>query len=176
MLYDYVIDPAASQPERGNLWGVSTHSKNKNSPFSGVDECWEAYLSALMDTILGLTAILATLLVLLSVNEAILVRAKNSNGTTVRTFSKFNFLHGHCTLLPFPSALTSLCTPGDSCGGLILNIRWWHQCYVIIVVGVSNNFVSTQVSLITGLDYWTHPNFHKMPFQRMAEQQQCKWG
>jgi len=36
------------------------------------------------------------------------VQAKNSNGTTVRTFSKFNLLHGRCTLLPFPSALTSL--------------------------------------------------------------------
>ena len=46
-----------------------------------------------------------------SVNEAILVRAKNSNGTTVRTFSNFNLLHGRCTLLPFASALTSLCTP-----------------------------------------------------------------
>jgi len=40
------------------------------------------------------------------------VRARNSNGTTVRTFSNFNLLHGRCTLLPFPSALTSLCAPG----------------------------------------------------------------
>ena len=82
MLYDYLVDPAASQPERGHLWGVSTHGKNKNSPFgfSGVDECWETYPSAITDTILCLTMTLATLLVLLSVDEAILVRAKDSNG------------------------------------------------------------------------------------------------
>jgi len=49
----------------------------------------------------------AALLVLSSVNEAILVRTENSNGTTVRTFSNFNFLRGRCMLLPFPSALTS---------------------------------------------------------------------
>jgi len=41
------------------------------------------------------------------------VQAKNSNGTTVRMFSKFNLLCGCCTLLPFPSILTSLCTPGN---------------------------------------------------------------
>jgi len=39
------------------------------------------------------------------------VQAKNSNGTTVRTFSNFNLLCGCCTLLPFPSTLTSLCAP-----------------------------------------------------------------
>ena len=54
---------------------------------------------------------LATLLVLFLVNEAINVRAKNSNKTTVGTFSNFNLLCGHCMLLPFPSALTSLCAP-----------------------------------------------------------------
>ena len=54
---------------------------------------------------------LAALLALSSVSEAILVRAKNSNGTTVRTFSNFNLLRGHCMLLPFPSTLTSLCAP-----------------------------------------------------------------
>jgi len=42
------------------------------------------------------------------------VQAKNSNGTTVRMFSNFNLLHGHCTLLPFPPAPTSLCAPGSS--------------------------------------------------------------
>ena len=35
------------------------------------------------------------------------LQAKNSNGTTVRMFSNFNLLCGRCTLLPFPSALTS---------------------------------------------------------------------
>jgi len=39
------------------------------------------------------------------------MHAENSNGTTVRTFSNFNLLRDHCTLLPFPSTLTSLCTP-----------------------------------------------------------------
>ena len=29
------------------------------------------------------------------------VQAKSSNGTTVRTFSNFNLLHGRCTFLPF---------------------------------------------------------------------------
>jgi len=31
VLYKYVVNPVASQPERGDLWGVSTHGKN--SPF-----------------------------------------------------------------------------------------------------------------------------------------------
>ena len=39
------------------------------------------------------------------------MHAENSNGTTVRTFSNFNLLRDHCMLLPFPSTLTSLCTP-----------------------------------------------------------------
>ena len=89
VLYNYVVDPAASQPDQGDLWGVSTHGKNSPFGFSGVDDCWETYPSALTDTILCLTTIFAALLVLSSVNKAILVRAKNSNGTTVRTFSNF---------------------------------------------------------------------------------------
>ena len=36
------------------------------------------------------------------------LQAKNSNGTTMRTFSNFNLLRGRCMLLPFPSTLTSL--------------------------------------------------------------------
>ena len=36
-------------------------------------------------------------------------RAKNSNGTIMRTFSNFNILCGHCMLLPFPSFLPLLC-------------------------------------------------------------------
>ena len=47
------------------------------------------------------------------------VWAKNSNRTTVRTFSNFNLLRGRCMLLPFPSALTSLCAP--------VAIRWAIQ-------------------------------------------------
>jgi len=51
VLYDYIVDPAASQPERGDLWGVSTHGKNSPFGFSGVDDCWETYPSALTDSI-----------------------------------------------------------------------------------------------------------------------------
>ena len=100
MLYDYVVDPAASQPDQGDLWGVSTHGKNSPFGFSGVDDCWEIYPSALTDTILCLKTIFSALLALSSVNEAILARAKNSIRTTVRTFSNYNLLRGRCTLLP----------------------------------------------------------------------------
>jgi len=53
VLYDYVVDPATSQPDRGDLWGVFTHRKNSPFGFSGVDDCWETYPSALTDTILS---------------------------------------------------------------------------------------------------------------------------
>ena len=59
VLYNYVVDPAASQPDQGDLWGVSTHGKNSPFGFSGVDDCWETYPSALTDTILCLTTIFA---------------------------------------------------------------------------------------------------------------------
>jgi len=39
----------------------------------------------------------------------ICVQAKYSNRTTVETILNFNLLRGHCTLLPFSSAFTSLC-------------------------------------------------------------------
>jgi len=39
------------------------------------------------------------------------VQDKNSNGTTMRTFSNLNCLHSSCMLLPFPSTLMSLCAP-----------------------------------------------------------------
>ena len=81
VLYDYVANPATSQPERGDLWDVSTHGKSSPFGFSGVDDCWDTYPSDLTDTILCLTTILATLLALSSVNEAILVRAKNSKSS-----------------------------------------------------------------------------------------------
>jgi len=73
MLYDYVVDPATSQPDRGDLWGVSTHGKNSPFGFSRVVTAGKCTLSALMDTVLCLTAIFTTLLVLSSVNEAILL-------------------------------------------------------------------------------------------------------
>ena len=37
------------------------------------------------------------------------MHAKNSNETTVGMFPNFNLLCGRYTLLPIPSALTSLC-------------------------------------------------------------------
>ena len=40
------------------------------------------------------------------------MRAQNSNGTSVGTFSKFNLLRGRCTLLLSLPLLTSLCAPG----------------------------------------------------------------
>ena len=46
-----------------------------------------------------------------SVMDSKHVRAKNSNGTSVGTFSKFNLLRGHCTLLLSLPLLTSLCAP-----------------------------------------------------------------
>ena len=42
------------------------------------------------------------------------VRAKNSNGTSVGTFSKFNLLRGRCTLLLSLPLLTSLCAPAGT--------------------------------------------------------------
>ena len=39
VLYNYVVDPAASQPDQGDLWGVSTHGKNSPFGFSVVDDC-----------------------------------------------------------------------------------------------------------------------------------------
>ena len=81
------------------------HSQKELSlQLSGVDHYWETYPSALTDIIFS------ALLTLSLVNEAILVRAKDSNGTTVKMF---NLLHGHCTLLPFPSALMSLRAPDE---------------------------------------------------------------
>ena len=49
MLCDYTVNPAASQPEQGDLWGVSTHGKNFPFGFSEIDDCWETYLLALTD-------------------------------------------------------------------------------------------------------------------------------
>ena len=52
VLYDYVVDPAASHPEGGDFWGVSSHGENSPFSFLEVDDCWETYPSALTDTIL----------------------------------------------------------------------------------------------------------------------------
>jgi len=104
VLYDYIVDPATSQPSeetsgqgRIYLWKELSLRlfwswwQLGNISFSP----YRYYLC--------FTTIFATLLALSSVNEAVFVWAK----TTVRTFSNFNLLHGRCTLLPFPSALTS---------------------------------------------------------------------
>ena len=42
------------------------------------------------------------------------------------TFSNFNLLHGHCTLLPFPSALTSLCFH-ETTEGSLDRPGWLHK-------------------------------------------------
>jgi len=102
VLYDYVVDPAGHIESEETSGAFSFTKKNSPFGFSGVDDHWETYPSALTDTILCLTTNFAALLALSSVNEAILVQAKDSNGTTVRTFSNFNLLRGRCTLLPFP--------------------------------------------------------------------------
>jgi len=39
VLYDYIVDLAASQPEPEDLWGISTQGKNSPFGFSGVDDC-----------------------------------------------------------------------------------------------------------------------------------------
>ena len=62
------------------------------------------------------------------------IQAKNSNRTTVRTFSNFNLLHGRCMLLPFPSALNVIvcsCLHGippiiDVRIKLWMNLIWWY--------------------------------------------------
>ena len=59
VLYDYVVDPVASQPERGALSAFFIHEKNSPFGFSGVDDHWETYPSALTDTILCRTTIFA---------------------------------------------------------------------------------------------------------------------
>ena len=51
VLYDYVVDPAALQSERGDLWDIYSHGKNSPFGFSGVDHCWETYPLVLTDTI-----------------------------------------------------------------------------------------------------------------------------
>ena len=110
MLYDYIVDPATSQPELGDLWGIFTHERTLPSTFLELMTAGKPILRPLWILFCVLQRS-AALLALSLVNEAILVRAKNSNRTTVRTFSNFNLLHGRCMLLPFPSALTSLCAP-----------------------------------------------------------------
>jgi len=69
----------------------------------------------LLHTTKGVLVLGFLFLVLCGVSIHIRVQAKNSNGTTVRTLSNFNLLCGRCTLLPFPSALTSLCAPVVLC-------------------------------------------------------------
>jgi len=79
--------------------------------------------------------------VLSLVNEAILVWAKNSNGTTLRTFLNFNLLHGRCMLLPFPSTPTSLCAPANSNNLQSGNCRYtWARSASFLVTNVKVQF------------------------------------
>ena len=50
--------------KRGDLWAISTHGKNFPFGFNGVDACWDTHPLALMDTVLCLSTIFATLLAL----------------------------------------------------------------------------------------------------------------
>ena len=74
-------------------------------------------ISFLCFTTNGILAVTFLFLVLCGVSIHVFVhvrvQAKNSNGTTMRMFLNLNLLHGRCMLFPFPSALTSLCTPGS---------------------------------------------------------------
>jgi len=60
VLYDNVVNPAASQPSEETTGAFPLMVKL--SGFSGVDDCWEAYPSALTDTILCLATIFPTFL------------------------------------------------------------------------------------------------------------------
>ena len=120
MLYNYVVNPAASHPNEETSGVFPLAERAFPSAFlelmtAGI----HTYPSALIDTILRLTTIFATLLGLSSVNEAIRVRTKNSNRTTMRgccmrSFLFLPLLH-HCALLllcsgfffPFPLCQTS---------------------------------------------------------------------
>jgi len=64
MLYDFVVDPAASQPSEETSGAFPLKEKNFPFGFSRVDDWWETYSLALTDTISCLTMIFTTLLVL----------------------------------------------------------------------------------------------------------------
>ena len=66
------------------------------------------------------------------------VQTKNSNGTTVRKFSNFNLLRGRCTLLPFPSTLTSLCAPASISSGLHKHLMRMGLFPVLIASNITN--------------------------------------
>ena len=77
--------------------------------------------------------IFATLLVLYSVDEAICVCEE----TTRNRGNIFNLLRGRCTLLPFPSALTSLCVPAtknvgnhSNCERSLPTKNRWRRSYI----------------------------------------------
>ena len=58
VLYDNVVHPATSKPSKETSGEFSLTEKNYPFGFSGVDDCWETYPLAFMDTILCLTMIL----------------------------------------------------------------------------------------------------------------------
>ena len=65
MLYDFVVDPAASQPSEETSGAFPLKEKKTFLlAFLRVDDWWETYSLALTDTISCLTMIFATLLVL----------------------------------------------------------------------------------------------------------------
>ena len=80
----------------------------KNIPFifSEVHDCWKTYPLALFSDFQQSLPLCCCP----SMKQYVCC-AKNCNGTSVGTFSNFNLLHGRCMLLPFPSALISVCAP-----------------------------------------------------------------
>ena len=104
MLYDYVVDPATSQPGEETSGVFPLTERTSSSAFLELMTAGKHILGPYRYYFVSYD--LCRLVALSSVSEEILVRAKNSNRTTMRMFSNFNLLRGCCTLLPCPSALT----------------------------------------------------------------------
>ena len=57
---------------------------------------------------------------------------KNSNGTTVRTFSEFNLLRGRCTLLLFPASYVIMRSWSKCLEGIaVVCDRGWQEVGVV---------------------------------------------
>jgi len=121
VLYDYVVDPATSQPGEETSGVFPLTERTFSSAFLELMTAGKHILGPYRYYFVSYD--LCRLVALLSVSEEILVRAKNSNRTTMRTFSNFNLLRGCCTLLPFPATLMSLCAPGEH---YLTDLREWH--------------------------------------------------
>ena len=70
------------------------------------------------------------------------VRAKNSNGTSVGTFAKFNLLRGRCTLLLSLPLLTSLSAPGYTCTLFAKAQLLRHKLMIVKLKSANLNFAN----------------------------------